>query len=148
VAEAVAAAQRERELSKQALEARIGTLQGRVREELDWKARLRQDGARYAVAGAVIVVVAAAVIARRRGRSPDDEADVAVASLDDVAAQLREIRKELAKRRGERGPLWRSLALRAAAAAAAAGGSMAARQLLERFSAAAEGHEPGQARDR
>jgi hypothetical protein len=139
VGEAVAAAQRERALSKQALEARIGTLEGRVREELDWRTKLRQDGVRYAAAGVVVVVVVAGVVARRRHRSKKESPVVDVTTLDDVAEQLRSIRMELAKRRKENGPLWRALALRAAAAAAAAGGTMAAKQAMDRFSGPVDG---------
>ena len=69
-------------------------------------------------------------------------------SLDDVAAQLEEIRKELGRRRKEDGPLWQKLALRAATTAAAAAGAAVARRAMERMGdaelrpAAATGGEP------
>ena len=51
-------AQRQRELTKQALEQSAGKLEQRVRAELDWKARLRRDGPRYAaIAGGAIVLI-------------------------------------------------------------------------------------------
>jgi hypothetical protein len=140
VGEAVAAAQRERELSKKALEDRVGTLEGRLREELDWKARLRRDGVRYAVAGGAVVAVVALAVARRARAEKKESPAAGVTSLDDVAEQLHDIRKELGRRRKDQGPLWRSLALRAAAAAAAAGGSMAAKQAMGRFSGSPDGH--------
>jgi hypothetical protein len=65
---------------------------------------------------------------RRRKESPP----ISVTSLEDIAAQLDEIRDELAKRRKESGPLWQKLAVRAATTAAAAGGAALARQAMGR----------------
>ena len=128
-----AEAERERELSKEALAADLSALESRVRDELDWRARLRRDGARYAVIGTVTVVVAVSVLLlRRRGRRRE-AAPVGVTSLDDVAAQLEEIRKELGRRRKENGPLWQRLALHAATTAAAAGGTALAKRAMERM---------------
>ena len=59
-------------------------------------------------------------------------------SLDDVAAQLDEIRQELARRRKEGGPLWQKLVLRAATTAAAAGGAEVARRAMERMTGSDE----------
>lgn len=129
----VAEAERERELSKQALAAHVAALEFRVREELDWRARLRRDGARYAVIGTVAIAVTVSVlILRSRGRRKEAPPP-AVTSLDDVAAQLEEIRKELGRRRKENGPLWQRVALRAATTAAAAGGTAVARRTMERM---------------
>ena len=125
-----AEAERERELSKQALAAHVSALDARVRDELDWKARLRRDGVRYAVIGAVTVAAAVVVVLgtrRRRKETPP----VTVTSLDDVAAQLEEIREELARQRKENAPLWQRLAVRAAVGAASGAGTAVARRALE-----------------
>src|SRR5579872_5959213 len=51
-------AQRQKELTKQALEQSAGRLEQRVRAELDWKARLRRDGPRYAaIAGGAVLLI-------------------------------------------------------------------------------------------
>jgi hypothetical protein len=135
-----AEAQRERELSKQALAARVSALEARVRASLDWRARLRRDGLRYLVIGTAVVVVAGTVIVMRLRRPHRQEAEVAVSSLDDIATQLAEIRTELARRRRASGPLWRALATRATAAAAAGAGGVVARRVMERY----EGGETGE----
>ena len=57
-------AQRQRELSKQALATSAGRLEQRVRAELDWKARLRRDGPRYAA-------IAGGAVAADRDDRPD-----------------------------------------------------------------------------
>lgn len=133
--QAVAEAQRERELSKQALEAQVESLETRVREELDWKAKLRRNGARYAVIGGVAAgVLIGVVVLRAKFGHKEEKDEVQVSSLDDVARELRELRRELDKRGGrDSGPLWQKLAVRVATAGAAAGGTLAARQLMERF---------------
>jgi hypothetical protein len=148
VGQGVAEAERERELSKQALAAHVSALESRVREELDWRARLRRDGVRYAIIGTVAIAVTVSVLVlRSRGRWKEAP-PVVVTSLDDVAAQLEEIRKELGRRRKENGPLWQRVALRAATTAAAAGGTAVARRAMERMgdaeppAAAATGGEP------
>jgi hypothetical protein len=146
VGDEVAEAERERELSKQALAAHVAALDTRVRDELDWRSRLRRDGFRYAVAGTVAVVLTVSVVVlRSRGRR-QERSTATVTSLDDVAAQLDEIRQELARRRKEGGPLWQKLAVRAATTAAAAGGAEVARRALERMAGSDEpatGTDPG-----
>ena len=128
-----AEAESERELSKQALAAHVSALDARVRDELDWRARLRQDGLRYAVIGTVTVVIAVSVVVlRSRGRRKES-IPITVTSLDDIAAQLDEITRELAKRRKNSEPLWQRLAVRAATTAAAAGGAAVARRAMERL---------------
>ena len=129
----------ERELSKQALAAHVSALDARVRDELDWRARLRRDGLalcghrdgdrghRGFGGGAQVAP------GRRKEKQP-----VSVTSLDDVAAQLEEIREELARRRKKSGPLWQKLAVRAATTAAAAGGAAVARRAMERMAGSDE----------
>lgn len=132
----LAEAERERELSKQALAERVSVLGTRVRSQLDWRAKLRRDGRRYAVIGTVtMVIVVSVIVLRSRTRSKESD-QVTVTSLEDIAAQLQEIKEELAKRRKESGPLWQKLALRAATTAASAGGSVMARRAVERMTAA------------
>jgi hypothetical protein len=138
VAEGVAEAERERELSKEALAAQVTALEARVRDQLDWRAKLRGNGLRYAVIGTVAVVVATSVLVIRLRRSEKETPEVTVASLDDVARELREIKAELAKRRKESGPLWQKLAVRAASAAATGAAGMAARKAMERFGTSGE----------
>jgi hypothetical protein len=134
----VAEAERERELSKQALAAHVSALDTRVRDELDWRSRLRRDGFRYAVIGTVAVVLTVSVVVlRSRGRRKESST-ATVTSLDDVAAQLEEIRQELARRRKESGPLWQKLVVRAATTAAAAGGAVVARRAMERMTGSDE----------
>ena len=134
----VAEAERERELSKQALAGDVSALGARVRDELDWRSRFRRDGFRYAVIGTVAVVLTVSVaVLRSRGRRKESE-PVTVTSLDDLAAQLEQIRGELARRRKESGPLWQKLAVRAATTAAAAGGAAVARRAMERMTGSDE----------
>jgi hypothetical protein len=129
MAQGVAEAERERELSKRALTARIAG----VRAELDWRERLRRDGLRYAVIGAAVVVATASLVVLRSRRRRPAAPEPVVASLDDVARQLSEIRAELARRRRDQGPLWQRLALRATTAAATGAGGAVARRMVERF---------------
>lgn len=131
--EGVAEAERERELSKQALAAHASALDARVRNELDWRARLQRDGLRYAVIGTVTLAITVSVVVLRSGRCRKESPPVTATSLEDVAAQLDEIRDELAKGRKESGPLWQKLAVRAATTAAAAGGAAVARRAMERL---------------
>ena len=129
MAEGVAEARRERELSKQALAARVAAL----RTELDPRQRLRRDGLRYAVIGAAAMVAALAVVlirSRRRQRPPDQPA---VTSLEDVARQLAEIRAEMGKRRKDSKPLWQTLAMRGASAAGTGVGTAITRRMVERM---------------
>ncbi|MGA3183799.1 MAG: hypothetical protein ABSE52_04295 [Candidatus Dormibacteria bacterium] len=133
----VAEAERERELSKQALAGDVSALGTRVRAELDWRSRLRRDGFRYAVIGTIAVLVTVSVVLRSRGRGKESE-PVTVTSLEDVAAQLDEIKKELARRRRDSEPLWQKLAVRAGTTAAAAAGAAVARQAMERLAGSDE----------
>jgi hypothetical protein len=137
VGQGVAEAERERELSKQALAGDVSALGTRVRAELDWRSRLRRDGFRYAVIGTIAVLVTVSVVLRSRGRGKESE-PVTVTSLEDVAAQLDEIRKELARRRRDSEPLWQKLAVRAGTTAAAAAGAAVARQAMERLAGSDE----------
>jgi len=134
-------------VKEEALEAQVGTLESRVREELDWKAKLRRNGPRYAVIGGVAVIAVAGIIVLRvKFGKKEEKVDVKVSNLDDIAKELQQLRDELDKRKGkDSGPLWQKLGLRIAAAGAAAGGTLAARRLMERYAPeAADSHDdPG-----
>ena len=133
MAQAVEQAQKQRELSKEALAADLERFEAKVRSELDVKARLRRDGLRIAAIGAAaILLVGGLVLLRARLRRGEPEADGAdPASLEDLAVELREIRKELEKQR-KGGSGGQKLALRALTAAGSAGGTYVARQMLKR----------------
>ncbi|HEY8755811.1 MAG TPA: hypothetical protein VIN65_05610, partial [Candidatus Dormibacteraeota bacterium] len=64
--QAIDQAERERELTKQSLAGNLDRLEARVRAELDWKARLRRDGPRYALVGGVVIAAAVGAIVLRR----------------------------------------------------------------------------------
>lgn len=141
MAQAVEQAQKQRELSKEALTSDLNRLEAKVRSELDVRSRLRRDGARLlALGGTAVVVVGVIVVMRARLRRHGDavEADGA-ASLEDVAVELREIRRALEKQGKGGGSFAQKALFRAIAAAGAAGGTFAARQVLSRR--AAEGGE-------
>jgi hypothetical protein len=147
VVQAIDQAERERELTKQALASNLTRLEARVRAELDWKARLRRDGMRYVLVGGIVIGTAAGLILLRRtlrGEKPAPEA--APTSLQDMATELAALRKRLdgAKLEADTGPVWQKLALRAVSAAAAAGGTYAARRFMARSGdGAAESDELG-----
>ncbi len=125
-------AQRQRELTKQALATSAGRLEQKVRAELDWKARLRRDGPRYvAIAGGAVVLIGTLVFIRSRFRSEKAEEEIAPATLDDLAAELKELRKLVAKG-GEKTPVWQKLVLRGVSAAGSAGGAYAAKRIVDR----------------
>jgi hypothetical protein len=131
-------AQRQRELTKQALEQSAGKLEQRVRAELDWKARLRRDRPRYAaIAGGAILLIGTLVIVRSRLRRDKEEEEVAPTTLEDLAAELEKIRKEIRKG-GDKTPIWQKIVLRGVSAAGAAGGAYAAKQIVDRQEATAE----------
>jgi hypothetical protein len=131
-------AQRQRELSKQRLASSAGQLEERVRYELDWKARLRRDGPRYAaIAGGAIVLIGTIVIVRSRLRRDKAEEETPPVTLDDLVAELQALRKEV-KKGGDKTPIWQKVALRGVSAAASAGGAYAAKRLVDRQEARAE----------
>ncbi|MGH7723617.1 MAG: hypothetical protein ACRENL_12455 [Candidatus Dormibacteria bacterium] len=137
--QAIDQAERERELTKQSLSLNLDRLEARVRAELDWKARLRRDGPRYAlIGGAVVVVAVGAIVLRHVLRGDEAEPAPRPTSLQEMAAELAAIRKRLdsAKLEADSGPAWQKLAVRAVSAAAAAGGTYAARRFMARSSAA------------
>ncbi|HWF58114.1 MAG TPA: hypothetical protein VG520_07165 [Candidatus Dormibacteraeota bacterium] len=137
--QAIDQAERERELTKQSLAGNLDRLEARVRAELDWKARLRRDGPRYALVGGVVVAAAVgAIVLRRLVRGDRTEPEPRPAtSMAEMAAELAAIRKRLdgAKLEADTGPAWQKLALRAVSAAAAAGGTYAARRFMARSGA-------------
>jgi hypothetical protein len=125
-------AQRQRELTKQSLARSVGALEQRVRAELDWKARLRRDGPRLAaIGGAAIVLVGTLVFIRSRFRGDAAEEETPAVTLDDLADQLRELRKQVAKG-GDKTPIWQKVALRGVSAAGAAGGAYVAKRVVDR----------------
>lgn len=138
MAQAVEQAQTQRELSKEALAADLERFEAKVRSELDVKARLRRDGLRFAAIGAAALLLVGGLVllrARLRGRDDADEADPA--TLEDLADELREIRKELEKQR-KGGSGAQKLLLRGLTAAGSAGGTYVARQMLRRQRGAQE----------
>jgi hypothetical protein len=131
-------AQRQRELSKQALANSAGRLEDRVRAELDWKARLRRDGPRYAaIAGGAVVLIGTIVLIRSRLRRDEPEEETPPVTLDDLIAELQALRKEV-KKGGDKTPIWQKVVLRGVSAAGAAGGAYAAKQIVDRQEATAE----------
>jgi len=134
VAQGIDQAERERELTKQALASTLDRLESRVRDELDWKARLRRDGVRYALVGGAVVVLAVGVVVAQRARAPKKEEVSPPSTLAEMATELTAIRKRLddVKVSADGGPLWQKVALRAVAAAATAGGTYAARRFMAR----------------
>lgn len=140
MAQAIDQAERERELTKQSLAGNIDRLEARVRAELDWKARLRRDGVRYALVGGVVLAAAVGVLVLRRKLSRDEEpAAPTASSLEEMAAELAAIRKKLESAKLEDGgPAWQKVAVRAVTAAAGAGGTYAARRFMARASSPAD----------
>ena len=131
-------AQRQRELSKQALANSAGRLEERVRAELDWKARLRRDGPRYAaIAGGAMVLIGTIVLVRSRLRRDKPQEETRPVTLDDLVAELQALRKEV-KKGGDKTPVWQKVVLRGVSAAGSAGGAYAAKRLVDRQEARAE----------
>ena len=130
-------AQRQRELSKAALATSAGRLEERVRAELDWKARLRRDGPRYAaIAGGAVILIGTIVLVRSRLRGDKAEEEAAPATLDELVAALQSLRKDI-KKGGHKTPVWQKVVLRGVSAAASAGGAYAAKRLVDRQEAKA-----------
>jgi hypothetical protein len=130
-------AQRQRELSKAALATSAGRLEERVRAELDWKARLRRDGPRYAaIAGGAVILIGTIVLVRSRLRGDKSEEEAAPATLDELVAELQSLRREI-KKGGDKTPVWQKVVLRGVSAAASAGGAYAAKRLVDRQEAKA-----------
>lgn len=134
-------AQRQRELSKQALATSAARLEDRVRAELDWRARLRRDGPRYAaIAGGAVILIGTIVLVRSRLRRDKAEEETPPVTLDDLVAELQALRKEV-KKGGDKTPIWQKVVLRGVSSAGSAGGAYAAKRLVDRQEARA-GAEP------
>ena len=142
--EAVDQAQKQRELSKEALAADLDRLEAKVRSELDVRSRLRRDGPRVlALAGAAILLVGAIVLLRARLRQHPDIDDEAAVSLEEVAAELREIRQTLERQGKGKSSLAQKALLRGLSAAGAAGGTYFARRMLARQPSAGDEGKAG-----
>lgn len=134
MATAVAEAQRERELSKQALADQFTATETMVRAELDWKAKLRKNGPRLAVIGGAIVITTVLVMVARRSRSgKNEEEEVEVSTLEDISRELKEIREQLKKHDKGDGSVLRKAAFKGAGALAATAGTVLARNAMQRF---------------
>lgn len=140
-------ARKQRELSKAALAADLDRLEARVRADLDWRARLRRDGPKIAALGvAAIALLGTVLLLRGRLRREEPEID-APTSLEDVAAELRDIRRTLEKHNGSGGSVAQKALLRALSAAGTAGGTYLARRMVaqRRDSPVEEGAEAARA---
>jgi len=132
VAQGVDQARQQRELSKQRLAADAARVEARIRSELDWRARLRRDGPRLAALGAGAVLLIGTIVLLRSRLRHQPEAEVATpTSLDEVATELRQMRRGLERRGGDGSPVWQKALLRGVAAAGAAGGTYAAKRLMD-----------------
>jgi hypothetical protein len=137
MAQAVDEARQQRDVTKESLARNLELLETRVRTELDWKARLRRDGARYAVYGGVALagVVGLFVLRKAVGRRGGEPEAVQVTSLDDLVAELSALRGAVEKgerrTRRDNSPVWQKLIVRGVTAAAAAGATAAVRQFME-----------------
>lgn len=112
-------------------------METRVRTELDWKARLRRDGARYAVYGGVVLAGAVGLLVLRKavGRRGQDVDPVHVTSLEDLVAELTALRDAVdqgaRKARKDNAPMLQKLIVQGIGAAAAAAATAAVRQFME-----------------
>lgn len=131
-------ARKQRELSKAALAADLDRLEAKVRAELDWRARLRRDGPKLAAIGATAMVVLGAVFVLRSRWRKDEPERRDPASLDDVAAELRDIRRTLEKLDGKGDSVAQKALVRALTAAGSAGGTYLARRMVRRQEAVEE----------
>jgi len=133
LATGVAEAQQQRELTKQQLAADAARLQARVRAELDWRTRLKRDGPRLIALGAgAVILVGTVVILRARLRRRKEAQPATAATLEELAAELREIRKHVDK--SGKPPLWQQALLRGITSAGAAGGRLGAQRLMQQQS--------------
>ena len=134
MATALDEAKRQRELTKESLSRNIDLFESRVRHELDWKARLKRDGARYAVYGTVALAGLAGLFMLRRAVSHGDE-EVEELPVEDIATELANLRLAIAglekNRKKENTPVWQKVALRAVTTAATAAGTAAAKKFFQ-----------------
>ena len=133
-------ARQEHELRKQALATQVQRFEALVRHELDWRARLRRNRTKLIIVVAGLTAVLAGLILLRSRLAGDGRSNEP-ATLDDVAAELHQIRKQLAKRGGE-AALWQRLLLRGAVAAGSAAGAYAARRMMQGERATQEAGDP------
>ena len=82
------------------------------------------------------VLIGAIVFVRSRFRREAPEEEPAPATLDDLAAELQELRKLVAKG-GDKSPIWQKIVVRGVTAAGSAGGAYAAKRLVDRQEAKA-----------
>jgi len=147
VGQGVDEARTQRELSKAALAADLDRLEARVRAELDWRGRLRRDGPKLAALGAAAILLLGAVLVLRGRLRSDEPERPEPSSLEDVAAELRDIRRALEKQNGTGGSVAQKALLRALSAAGTAGGTYLARRMVaqRRDAAPEEGAEAARA---
>ena len=140
-------ARKQRELSKAALAVDLDRLEARVRAELNWRARLRRDGAKLAALGAAAIVLLGAILLLRGRLRREEPERSEPASLEEVAAELRDIRRALEKHNGIGGSVAQKALLRALSAAGTAGGTYLARRMVaqRRDAAPEEGAEAARA---
>ncbi|HEY6379928.1 MAG TPA: hypothetical protein VI316_12185 [Candidatus Dormibacteraeota bacterium] len=121
------------ELTRRSIERNVDRVVARIRYELDWRARLRRDGAQIAaIGGAIVATSVLVVVLRRTLRTRKDGyaiADFDSMDLKDVATELRAIKQELEKQRDGGGAVAK-LAYAAVGSAAGAAGRAAAARLL------------------
>lgn len=138
-------ARQQRELSKAALAGDLDRLEARVRAEMDWRARLRQESGRLVGIGvgvAVVVVAAGTVLVlRRRFGRAKPEPKLHPVTLAELNSELHELRKLVEKQNGKSSSLVQKAVLRAVTAAGTAGGTMLAREVLKGQTGTREGPE-------
>ena len=82
------------------------------------------------------MLIGTIVLVRSRLRRDTDEEETAPVTLEDLVAELQELRKEI-KKGGDKTPIWQKVVLRGVSAAGSAGGAYAAKRLVDRQEAKA-----------